>query len=403
MLASGCILGLVRKNDLRSRSSAISLTPILAAQTPQLQKESSARIVSRFAAVALFVCASGILPNTPPTSDASVDLTYSRERALKEFDQTLDLVRHAINSDPASVGQLLAQRVVGPLPDDPRSLALCKEIIEKSSASLSGEYAVAAIRSILESAAVCINDHCVFLWPRSRIRNATDLLHEAGQSSDVNVQLAAAKLLAWMGGNYRQEAIAIFHHAISRTGHYDTPYQLIVPELGDSREVISYFGDVAENSTDTQRSRWAFRQIQSIATFHFANGKNRFHESRKQLISIMLRALKSRDDFIQLSAASSLPLLGRDYAKTSRSFLEARLRQPFVDIDSDAECRDIIFSTVTPLLESDRKEDLALLRDATETNDLLRRYEALARQVANSGTGTYRALQIAKWKRAIAQ
>jgi hypothetical protein len=75
--------------------------------------------------------------------------TISRQAGLEQLDRNVNEVRRLMNSDPERMDQTLAWYIVRPVGDNPRVLALCDEIIQKSTNPKSVLHAVGDVEGML--------------------------------------------------------------------------------------------------------------------------------------------------------------------------------------------------------------------------------------------------------------
>ncbi|MBI5625145.1 MAG: hypothetical protein HY924_15315 [Elusimicrobia bacterium] len=73
----------------------------------------------------------------------------SRETAKEKLGQNIERVRELMNSNPEEMGEILGWDMARPIGDDPKVLALCDEVILKSTNPASALRAVGAVQTIM--------------------------------------------------------------------------------------------------------------------------------------------------------------------------------------------------------------------------------------------------------------
>ena len=133
----------------------------------------------------------------------------SRKEAVAAMGANIETVRKAMNSDPKEVQRTLIWHMADPAGDDPRVLALCSELIEKSTSSATVWYAARAIGGVVDAH---IRHKTL---DNERKRQIAAILRKTAGYDDHRVRMTAARDLERLGGLYQREALELYVSILS--------------------------------------------------------------------------------------------------------------------------------------------------------------------------------------------
>lgn len=336
----------------------------------------------------------GVAPNTPLRRAAACAIAalllicsscsafafeFSREERLKHADDSIARVRQNLNNPDIVEYELLSMaQMIG---DDPRILPLCKEVAEKASNPGSIGMALGATKELFGRAAVSP-------------KKAAEVYRIGAKRGDLRDRVTAARFLSELGGKYRKEGHALFLSLLHEKADPKVIFNAMAESFGADPEVLDHFGQIVAISTDTEAVNEALNSLRTIVN---RDVKDRHDEKTASAIaSIYRRAMKNKSVAVELNAAYYLSEMGPKYAVEARQFYEERLRKPF-GTGPDAEAAKwASIRILRPMVEEDRPEDYALLRDAAKTNDLLDYFDK--NFVATEGAATFNHKIAERWK-----
>lgn len=344
----------------------------------------------------------------PAIAFAGVDLTYTRKQARDEFDQSVDEVRRSMNSDPRTMEFALNYKLVAPLGSDPRVLALCREVIETSTNAASIHVALRALPEIVRQRTPLTFGrwHSTTFVHRRTVSEVHELLERQVIHADFDIRLAAAESLSevgeWMRDAERDEALRVFRKLATESTSPEKSgrmWEVMARHFGDTSEVIGHFRDLLEKSSNADEARTALVHIKDIATMYYlGRGENR--PNRSEIVETLRKALSNRHEEIQFESAAFLPKLGPAEAKEARAFMEKRLREPMSSGDAAPRAAAIQW-LILPLLDSHRKEDLALIKAASSQNHLLDYYQQMLARDPSHRMSPYDQDRLQRWKQVL--
>lgn len=129
---------------------------------------------------------------------------FNRKAALANMDRNVERVRQMMDGDTKELERLLIWYMANPAGDHPKILAVCTEIIEKSTKPANVWVAVQAVGSVIDA--------------HSRRKTLTDkrktaiaeALKKAQSAQDLRVKFWATDTIARLGGPYTQEANSFY-------------------------------------------------------------------------------------------------------------------------------------------------------------------------------------------------
>lgn len=317
-----------------------------------------------------------------------------RADALAQIAHTAELVRGTMNSDPHTMQFYLYDGLMDTAGDDPRAIALCKEVIEKSTNPVSVATATRALsRSYQLLGFGPVHGEWHLFTSSKRAEEIAVILREAWGHSEPDVKLAAASALSGMGGKYREEGRQDFKELLKAASDKFSIYDMMSNALGLDQEALDFFDGWIASSTTTQDATRALEIVMRGA----ARERSWSDGIRANIANVLRNALRHRLAAVQLAAASDLKTLGGSYAKEARVFLEKRLREP-LGADPDNTGKWAFIRIISSLADSKRSEDAKLVKEATSANpQVLSFYEA---QIAGMGPGNreYNSAIFQKWK-----
>lgn len=287
-----------------------------------------------------------------------------RAAALAEIEHTAEFVRSTMNSDPQSMRIVLDDGLMDSAGDDPRAIALCKEVIEKSTNPVSVAIATGALyRSYQLLGFGPVHQEWHWFTSSKRMEEIAGILREAWRNPDLNVKLVAVGSLSGMGGRYREEGYRDFQELLRSGANQNSIYEHMINYFPTDVGVLHFYDERISNSASPTDSLRAIQEVTDVAIWN----RSWFGGGEKKWAAVFRNALNHRVAAVQLTAALSLSRMGGSYSREARAFLERRLRQPLGE-DPDNTAKTAVIRTILPLVDSRRHEDIRLVKDATKAN-----------------------------------
>jgi hypothetical protein len=301
-----------------------------------------------------------LLAQTPVWGNSRIP----RADALASIQHTSELVRSTMNSDPQAMRFYLDDGLMDSAGDDPRAIALCREVVEKSTNSASVAIATGALyRSYqLLGFGPDYNEWHLFTSSK-RIQEIVDILRQAWHHPEPNVKLAAALSLSRMGGTYREEGYRYFQQLLRGNDDKYAIYKDMIYAFGTDPDTLGYFDQRIMKSTSTEDALDSLQVVGAIESWNHSW----FGGPQSKIAVVFRDAMHHRIAAIQLTAAVDMSRLGKSYSREARAFFEKRLRQPLGEDDKNI-AKDALIGIVRTMLDTNRAEDIALIKDATKAN-----------------------------------
>jgi hypothetical protein len=287
-----------------------------------------------------------------------------RAAALAEIAHTAELVRGTMNSDPRTMRLYLDEGLMDSAGDDPRAIALCREVIEKSTNPASIAIATGLLSRSYQLLGFGPDRGRWHLFSSpNRVEEIAGIIREAWQNPDTNVKSAAAGALSGIGGSYRAEGYHDFQELLR--GGVDKPqiYRAMLTYYPSDSDVLRFYDERISSSTSISDSLKALQEVSRIAI----QNQGWFSTPDEKLVAIFKHGLSHHAAVIQLASAISLSRMGRKYLHQARTFLDKRLREPLGE-DSDNTARRLVGQIILTLLDPGRPEDISLVKEAVKVN-----------------------------------
>lgn len=165
---------------------------------------------------------------------ADARISPPRKSAIKYMDLHVERVRAAMNSDPKEVKHTLIWTMSNPAGDDPRVLALCSEIIEKSTNTTSIWHAVGAVGGVIDA-------HKRFgTLDKRRKSEIASVLRRALKIQEQRTSFHAARQLKRLGEEYLDVAFEFYLQYLSTPSLEADPNRRRRNYIAAIRELIEF-------------------------------------------------------------------------------------------------------------------------------------------------------------------
>lgn len=295
----------------------------------------------------------------------------TREDGLQYIGTNLELVREQLNGDPAVLDRILIGDLARPVGDDPRVLALCEEIIDKSTNT-----------AIIDSATACIDViagiHRGSISPQELPRVAASLHKALERTHNLETQLHVATAFERLGEGYRDDIDDIFRKRFKAAKRDQLSDSALIARVGCFRipEAVSFCAQIIEKSSD--------ENAVSAALTDFTVGIERYMSllRERNLVPTIAKSLR------KAAVRKTLPIGPRSAAIGALEKLDGAYREEAYrlylqllespgDVTGERNC-SILIRTIEKVVYLNREDSLASIQMSMKKCPVLALLESYA-------------------------